>query len=170
MGGGPGFDRTASAPVGAENRGRTGCTLPPIAVGRVAADTCLMIQLAIRCHPRVPVSAEELERWLEQQVDRLRAEAPRGTVRLSRLTQELPSVDIDIGWLLELELPEGEPLLARDRLTDALRDMRLLGLEPTLLAPQELSDWAAQRGDGTGEPTGSASAASDAAPGANGTP
>jgi hypothetical protein len=138
--GGPGFDRTASAPVGAENRGRTGCTLPPIAVGRVAADTCLMIQLAIRCHPRVPVSAEELERWLEQQVDRLRAEAPRGTVRLSRLTQELPSVDIDIGWLLELELPEGEPLLARDRLTDALRDMRLLGLEPTLLAPQELSD------------------------------
>ena len=76
-------------------------------------------------------------------------------MRLSRLTQELPSIDIDIGWLLELELPEGEPLLARDRLTDALRDMRLLGLEPTLLAPQELSDWSAQRGDGTGEPTGS---------------
>ena len=141
--------------MGAENRGRTGCTLPPIAVGRVAADTCLMIQLAIRCHPRVPVSAEELERWLEQQVDRLRADAPRGTVRLSRLTQELPSIDIDIGWLLELELPEREPLLARDRLTDALRDMRLLGLEPTLLAPQELSDWSAQRGDGTGGPAGS---------------
>jgi hypothetical protein len=114
-----------------------------------------MIQLAIRCHPRVPVSAEELERWLEQQVDRLRADAPRGTVRLSRLTQELPSVDIDIGWLLDLDLPEGEPLLTRDRLTDALRDMRLLGLEPTLLAPQELSDWSAQQGDGTGEPAGS---------------
>jgi hypothetical protein len=141
--------------VGAENRGRTGCTLPPIAVGRVAADACLMIQLAIRCHPRVPVSAEELERWLEQQVDRLRAEAPRGTVRLSRLTQELPSIDIDIGWLLEFELPEDEPLLARDRLAEALRDMRLLGLEPTLLAPQELSDWSAQHGDGTGEPAGS---------------
>jgi hypothetical protein len=115
-----------------------------------------MIQLAIRCHPRVPVSPEALEPWLEQQVDRLRVEAPEGTARLSRLTQELPSVDVDIGWLLELELPEGEPLLARDRLADALRDMRLLGLEPTLLAPQGLSDWSAQQGDGAGEPTGSA--------------
>jgi hypothetical protein len=115
-----------------------------------------MIQLAIRCHPRVPESAEELERWLEQQVDRLRAEAPRGTVRLSRLTQELPSVDIPIGWLLELELPESEPLLGRARLTDEFRDMRLLGLEPTLLAPQELSDWSARQGDGGAEPTGSA--------------
>jgi hypothetical protein len=122
-----------------------------------------MIQLAIRCHPRAPVSPEELEPWLEQQVDRLRGEAPQGTVRLSRLTQELPSVDIDIGWLLELELPEGEPLLALDRLADALRDMRLLGLEPTLLAPQELSDWSVQQGDGAGEPAGSADRTNGAA-------
>jgi hypothetical protein len=44
------------------------------------------------------------------------------------------SVEIDIGWLLELELPEDEPLLSPDRLTEMLRDMRLLGLQPTLLA------------------------------------
>jgi hypothetical protein len=91
-----------------------------------------MVQLAIRCHPRVPVSAEELEGWLEQQVVNLRLEAPHGTIRLSRLTQGLPSA---IGWLLELELAEEEPLLAGNRLASALRDMRLLGLEPTLLAP-----------------------------------
>ena len=42
-----------------------------------------------------------------------------------------------IGWLVELELVEGEPLLEDERLADSLRDMRLLGLEPTLLAPQE---------------------------------
>lgn len=100
-----------------------------------------MVQLTIRCHPRVPVSADELERWLEQQVNGLRAEAPQGTVRLSRLTQGLPSADIDIGWLLELELPEEDPLLKRNRLTEALRDMRLLGLQPTLLAPLNLSTW-----------------------------
>jgi hypothetical protein len=121
-----------------------------------------MIQLAIRCHPRVPVSAEELEQWLKQQVDHLRAEAPQGTVRLSRLTQELPSVDIDIGWLLELELPEGERLLGRDRLADALMDMRLLGLEPTLLAPHELSYWPAQQGGGAGPPAGSVGATNGA--------
>ena len=106
-----------------------------------------MVQLTIRCHPRVPVAADELERWLEQQVHDLRAKAPHGTIRLSRLTQGLPSSEIEIGWLLELELPEDEPLLVRDRLVEALRDMSLIGLQPTLLAPQDLSIWSATRDD-----------------------
>jgi hypothetical protein len=103
-----------------------------------------MVQLAIRCHPCVSVSADELERWLEQQVRELRAEAPHGTVRLSRLTEGRPGTDLEPGWLVELELAEEEPLLAGDRLADALRDMRLLGLQPTLLVPIHLSDWARQ--------------------------
>jgi|SRR5215208_2884022 len=96
-----------------------------------------MLQLAIRCHPCVPVSADELEPWLEKQVDDLRADAPRGTLRLSRLTQSAPDMDPDIGWLVELYLPEGEPLVTGRRLADALRDMRLLGLQPMLLARHE---------------------------------
>jgi hypothetical protein len=94
-----------------------------------------MVQLAIRCHPNVPLSVDELERWLEHQVSDLRAEAPHGTIRLSRLTQGLPTIELDIGWLVEFELDEGEPLLAGDRLVDAIRDMRLIGLQPTLLKP-----------------------------------
>ena len=94
-----------------------------------------MVQLAIRCHPRVPVSAEELEGWLELEVSVLRAEAPHGTIRLSRLTQGPPSAHLYSGWLIELQLAEEEPLLSGDRLSDALRDMQLLGLQPTLLAP-----------------------------------
>ena len=96
-----------------------------------------MVQLAIRCHPRVPVSADEVEIWLERQVHELRAAAPRATLRLSRLVQGGPSAELEIGWLVELELAEGEPLLAGHRLADALRDMRLLGLQPTLLAPRD---------------------------------
>jgi hypothetical protein len=96
-----------------------------------------MVQLTIRCHPRVPVSADELEQWLEQEVDGLRAKAPEGIIRLSRLTQELPSSEVSIGWLLELELPDEDPVLTDDRLAEALRDMRLLGLQATLLAPVE---------------------------------
>jgi hypothetical protein len=96
-----------------------------------------MLQLAIRCHPCVPVSVDELEPWLEQQLDELRADAPNGTLRLSRLTQGAADLNLEIGWLIELDLPEGEPLLSGRRLADALRDMRLLGLQPTLLAPQE---------------------------------
>lgn len=113
-----------------------GCTLTPIAVNPVGLDAWRMVQIAIRCHPRVPVCADELHGWLERQVHQLRAEAPHATVRLSRLTQGGPSVDLDIGWLVELELSEGEPLLAGDRLADALRDMRLLGLQPILLVPR----------------------------------
>lgn len=113
-----------------------GCTLTPIAVNPVGLDAWRMVQIAIRCHPRVPVCADELHGWLERQVHQLRAEAPHATVRLSRLTQEGSSVDLDIGWLVELELSEGEPLLAGDRLADALRDMRLLGLQPILLVPR----------------------------------
>jgi hypothetical protein len=94
-----------------------------------------MVQLAIRCHPRVPISSDELEGWLEIEVKDLRAQAPHATVRVSRLTQGLPDAHLDIGWLIELELDPNEPLLAGDRLTQALRDMRLLGLHPTLLAP-----------------------------------
>jgi hypothetical protein len=96
-----------------------------------------MLQLAIRCHPCVPVSADELEPWLEKQLDQLRVDVPHGTLRLSRLTQGAPDLDLENGWLIELDLPEGEPLLTGRRLADALRDMRLLGLQPTLLAPRE---------------------------------
>jgi hypothetical protein len=67
-------------------------------------------------------------------VARLRAEAPHGTVRVSRLTQELPGVEIGIGWLLELELRERAPLLTPDSLAEVLTDTRLLALQPTLLA------------------------------------
>jgi hypothetical protein len=96
-----------------------------------------MVQLAIRCHPYAPVALDELEGWLEQHVDELRAAAPGAILRLSRLTQGGPGSDLDIGWLVELELADSEPLQGRTRLADTLRDMRLLGLQPTLLAPHE---------------------------------
>jgi hypothetical protein len=98
-----------------------------------------MHHLAIRCHPCVPVSADELEPWLQKQLDELRADAPHATLRLSRLTQGAPDLNLDIGWLIELDVPEDEPLFTEHRLADALRDMRLLGLQPTLLAQQELA-------------------------------
>jgi hypothetical protein len=94
-----------------------------------------MLQLAIRCHPCAPVSLDELEGWLEQHVDELRAAAPGAILRLSRLTHGGPATDLDIGWLVELELADGEPLLGGPWLADSLGDMRLLGLQPTLLAP-----------------------------------
>jgi hypothetical protein len=123
-------------PIALSHLSPAGCTLTPIAAGASRLDDRCMVQLAIRCHPRVPVSADELEHWLKQRVHDLRAEAPQATVRLSRLTQGTLGTDLVIGWLVELELAEDEPLLAEHRLADALRDMRLLGLQPALLAPR----------------------------------
>jgi hypothetical protein len=114
-----------------------GCRLIPIPAGAGDGHDGCMVQLAIRCHPCAPVPADELEGWLEQQVDELRALAPHATLRLSRLTQGGPSTDLNIGWLVELELADGEPLLRGQLLADSLRDMRLLGLQPTLLARRD---------------------------------
>jgi hypothetical protein len=108
--------------------------MTPIAVGPGGPDAWTMAQFAIRCHPVAPVAVDELEGWLERQVNELRVEAPNGTIQMSRLTQGPASADLYVGWLVELDLAEGEPL-AGQFLADALRDMRLLGLQPTLLAP-----------------------------------
>ena len=98
-----------------------------------------MTQLAIRCHPYAPVAADELERWLEQETDALRADAPHAIVRVSRLTQARDDGELYVGWLVELDLPDGEMSFSEAQLANALRDMRLLGLQPTLLAPQRVS-------------------------------
>jgi hypothetical protein len=92
-----------------------------------------MVQLAIRCQPRASISFDEVEGWLELEIHELQAAVPRSTVRLSRLAHQGPAADSEAGWLIELQLAEGDPLLGEDRLAGVLRDMRLLGLEPTLL-------------------------------------
>ncbi|MDQ3759521.1 MAG: hypothetical protein M3331_06240 [Actinomycetota bacterium] len=104
-----------------------------------------MLRLSIRCHPCVPVAADQLEQWLSCQVAELRSDVPHGTVRLSRLTQHLPSSDVPIGWLLELELFEADSDRVHLRILDALRDMRLLGLQLTVMAPV---DWSGYRPSG----------------------
>jgi len=96
-----------------------------------------MLKLTIRCHPGVPVASDQLERWLSAQVGALREGAPRAIIRLSRLTQEFPSSEAGIGWLLELEMPEGSNLLRDGRLAEMLGEMRMLGIQPTALAPLE---------------------------------
>jgi hypothetical protein len=94
-----------------------------------------MLKLTIRCHPGVPVESSDLERWLTEEVARLRVDAPRAVIRLSRLTQEFPSSEAGIGWLLELEMPKESPLLSRGQLVSILADLRMLGLQPTALSP-----------------------------------
>jgi hypothetical protein len=88
----------------------TGWRLRLVPAGSDDVDPEATVQLALRCLPRVPVAAEEVEHWLEHELEELRRDLPQGTIRLSRLTQALPSADVGIGWLIELELAEAQPL------------------------------------------------------------
>jgi hypothetical protein len=101
----------------------------------------------IRCHPCAPVAAEELEAWLEAELERLRASAPQALLRLLRLSQQVPTGEAGIGWLIELDAASGERPLEGDDLAAVLRDMRLLGLQPTVLRAGENGDAPARGSD-----------------------
>jgi hypothetical protein len=65
----------------------------------------------------------------------LRTISPLSTVRLSNLVQNLPDSDVEIGWLLEAESPADDAQRVVAQLRDLVRDLRLMGLQPTLLEP-----------------------------------
>lgn len=92
------------------------------------------MQVAIRCHPYAPVAADELEEWLAREVDEIRTAAPDATVRLMRLSQAFSTGRVAVGWLIEVEHANGEAALTERQLDSVLRDMGLLGLQPTVLA------------------------------------
>jgi hypothetical protein len=94
------------------------------------------MQVAIRCHPYAPVAPDELESWLAREIEQVRATAPEATVRLMRLTQTRPTGGSVVGWLVELEGAPGSGV-ADLHLESVLADMRLLGLQPSLLALRE---------------------------------
>jgi hypothetical protein len=107
------------------------CALAPIRRGSYHVKNSDM--QAIRCHAYAPVAPDELEGWLAREVDEIRAAAPNATVRFMRLSQAGSAGRVAVGWLIELEGIHGELALTDLQLDAVLRDMRLLGLQPTLL-------------------------------------
>ena len=98
--------------------------------------------LLIRCRSCTPASTEELTAWLEEKVAELREGTPQLLVRLTRLAQDLPEATVDDGWLIEVQLQgeqgDGPFTSLMISLEELLRDMRVLGLDPTLLMPVRL--------------------------------
>ena len=90
------------------------------------------MQVAIRCHPCAPVATDEVEHWLRSELDRLRSQSPEAVVRMQRLTQPAPTGRLGVGWLVEVDAADGDALAAEHGLDGVVRDMRLLGLQPTV--------------------------------------
>jgi hypothetical protein len=92
-----------------------------------------MSQIAVRCHPFAPVASEEVQKWLTAEVKRLRKDAPEAAIRLLRLSQPGPEGEIAVGWQIELGITPPASPLDDDSLGELLRDLRLLGLQPSVL-------------------------------------
>ena len=118
---------------------RQRCASAPISGGVPDVDNRGMRRLAIHCQPASAIATQEVERWLEQEVQRLRAGTHHASVHLHRITATGSSGDVGTGWLIELDATSGDPL-DRERVDVVLRDLRLLGLRPTLLGALENGD------------------------------
>ena len=78
-----------------------------------------------------PVSPRRIQRWVEEQVDGLRAQASAGGVRLGRLVPSSPSRGGD--WLIAVDRGDRDDALEDDiALAMILTDMAILGLRPRL--------------------------------------
>lgn len=99
-----------------------------------------MSQIAVRCHPFAPVASEELQDWLSAEIDRLRHDAPEAAIRLLRLSQHGPEGEIEVGWQIELGIASPESPLDEQSLGELLRDLRLLGLQPSVLQAPTAAD------------------------------
>jgi hypothetical protein len=96
-----------------------------------------MPQIAIRCHRCAPLAADQVEQWLADELERLRDDAPTAVLRLLRLKQQAPTGEVEIGWLIELDAASGAPKFDGETLAPVVRDLRLLGLQPTVLQEKQ---------------------------------
>jgi hypothetical protein len=98
-----------------------------------------MTGVSIRCRAEDHEAALRFEQWLGQK----RAASPilmtDGTVRVSRLAPALTTVRGGAGWLIEFQLQEDEALIDWQSVAAVVTDLRLLGLEPTVLIPRGTS-------------------------------
>ena len=95
-----------------------------------------MSQIAVRCHPYAPVATKSLQKWLRDEVRLLRKSAPEASIRLLRLSQPGPAEEIEVGWQIEIGGSLGQSPLDEESLAELLRDLRLLGLQPSVLGEQ----------------------------------
>ena len=81
---------------------------------------------------RVPASREKVERWVEEELDRLRDAAWSRRIRLGPLWRGWRAQGPD--WLIEVDLRDRNVELDDDvALASVLMEMELLGLRPQLL-------------------------------------
>ena len=86
---------------------------------------------------RAPVSADKIEGWVREELDRLRARAVALDVWLGPLSRPRPAQGGD--WVIEVDVEDRDVRPEDDQaLGSILLDMELLGLRPQLLVAAPL--------------------------------
>jgi hypothetical protein len=98
-----------------------------------------MTDVSIRCRAEDHEAAVRFEQWLERKRGASPVAMTDGTVRVSRLTPALATVRGGLGWLIEFHLQEDASLIDWQCVAALVTDLRLLGLEPTVLIPRGIS-------------------------------
>ncbi len=108
----------------------------PIGVGEGTGENQSMSQIAIRCRPCSRVAPAEMERWLNEEVTRIYDGVPEMTGCLWRLSREGIDDETGVGWQIELCMASSASPFDHKGLTELLRDLRLVGVEPSVLSEE----------------------------------
>jgi hypothetical protein len=93
------------------------------------ADDRGMASILIRCTGGTDIPADALADWLEPQLSRIDNKVRVTALRLEHVDDFSGH---PAGWLVELDVAEGDLAHAEDFLAQILTDMRLLGLRPAV--------------------------------------
>lgn len=100
---------------------------------RLTRDTRGMDSILVYCRPSSEAGADTLRAWLEQQAARLSADPDVRRTAVARVAGQT-GTDAGNGWLLDCEFTGANGAVAR--LRPLLTDMRLVGLQPTVLVAE----------------------------------
>jgi len=86
------------------------------------------------CSRPASLAPDEAETWLHGAVEKLSAAAPAQALTVAALHEGDADGAVEWDWLVEVDLPDHDGQDARRGLSELLLDLRLLGMQPSVVA------------------------------------
>ena len=93
-----------------------------------------MARVLLLCSRPASLAPDEAETWLRGAVEKLSAVAPAQALAVAALHDGNADRAVEWDWLVELDLPDHDDQDARRGLSELLLDLRLLGMQPSVVA------------------------------------
>ena len=93
-----------------------------------------MARVLLFCSRPASLAPDEAETWLRGAVEKLSAVAPAQALAVAALHDGDADGAVEWDWLVEVDLPDHDDQDARRGLSELLLDLRLLGMQPSVVA------------------------------------